>query len=194
MKRAEGRALAIVLAVCGAAAAAGAAEPDLRGKWRLDTRRSEDARTRIEQVAGPAQVKGGGASGLTILPEADTRSEVERVELREWMMGLADQLGRLEVQQTADEVKIYLGDDNVRIFYLTREHVRQDAAGRKLKCRARLEKDRLVLEEVGDKGLKLLEVFTPVPANGWLIHAIRFEHSLLKQPLDLRLVYVKDPS
>jgi hypothetical protein len=188
MMRPNGLALAVVLAL---AASAAAESPDLRGKWRLDPKRSDDARSRIEQAAGPAQVTGGGASGLTILPEANTRSEVERVELRQWMMGVAEQLERLEIEQTSEEVKLYLGD-NVRIFYLNREHVRQDTAGRKLKARARLEKERLVLEEVGDNGLKLVEAFTPVPANGWLLHALRFEHSLLKQPLELRLVYVKD--
>ena len=172
--------------------AAAAEPPDLRGKWRLDTRRSDDARARIEAVAGPAQVKSGGASGLTILPELNTRSEVERVELRAWMMNIADQLGRLEIAQTPEEVKLYLGEDNVRIFYLGREHVREDGQGRKLKSRARLEGDRLVLEESDDKGLRLVEGLTPVPANGWLVHAIRFEHPRLKQPLELRLVYVKD--
>jgi hypothetical protein len=64
-----------------------------------------------------------GASGLRILPEAGTRSEVERVELRDW---------------------------------------------------------------------KLVEMLTPVPANSWPIHGVRFEHALLKEPLNLRLVYVKD--
>jgi hypothetical protein len=192
MMRADGVALGIVLVLAGAAGSLAGDPPDLRGTWRLDAKRSDDARARIEQVAGPAQVKGGGATGLTILPEANTRTEVERVELREWMMSLADQLGRLEIEQKPDEVKLSLADDNVRIFYLTREHVRQDSKGRKLKCHARLEGDRLVLEEVGDKGMRLVETLTPVPANGWLVHAVRFEHSLLKEPLSLRLVYVKE--
>ena len=183
--------LMVVTAALVTGSARAAAPPDLRGKWKLDARRSDDARARIEQIAGPAQVKSGGATGLTILPESNTRSEVERVELREWMMGLADQLGRLEIAQTADEVKLYLGD-GVRIFYFGREHLREDAQGRKLKCRARLESDRLVLEESGDNGLKLVEALTPVPANGWLVHAVRFEHARLKQPLELRLIYVKD--
>jgi hypothetical protein len=177
----------------GLAIPAAAAPPDLNGTWRLDAQRSDDVKARVDAAAGPAQVKSGGASGLTILPELNTRSEVERVEMRDWMMGIADQMDRLEIQQTAEEVKLYLGDDEtVRIFYFGREHVRQDSQGRKLKCRARLEGDRLVLEEDGEKGMKLREALTPVPANGWLVHAVRFESPVLKQPLELRLVYVKD--
>ena len=190
MARSAGVILAVLI-LAGGTAARGADAPDLGGVWKLDPKRSDDIRAKIDAAAGPAQVKGGGASGLTILPEGNTRSEVERVEMREWMMGIAEQLGRLEIQQTANEIKLYLGD-NVRIFYLGREHVRQDGQGRKLRCRARMEGDRLVLEEIGDRGMKMREAFTPVPANGWLVHALRFENKLLKQPLELRLVYVKD--
>jgi hypothetical protein len=114
------------------------------------------------------------------------------VELREWMLGIASQLGRLEIEQTGDTLKVYTGQDMARTFYLKRDHVREDSQGRKLKCRARIEADRLVLEESGEEGLKMVEVFTPVPANGWLVHAIRYEHDRLKKPLELRLVYVKD--
>src|SRR6185436_1184573 len=106
--------LTLALAVVLAGSAAGAAPPDVSGKWRLDRKRSDDVKARIAAAAGPDQTTGGGASGLTILPESNTRSEVERVEMRAWMMGLADQLDRLEIQQSADEVKLYLGDDNVR--------------------------------------------------------------------------------
>jgi hypothetical protein len=182
-------ATAVLLAGGGATQAAG---PNLSGVWRLDPKRSDDVRAQIDAAAGPNQVTGGGASGFTILPESNTRSEVERVEMREWMMGVAEQLDRLEIQQTGDEVKLYLGEDNVRIFYLNRESTREDGQGRKLKCRARLEGDRLVLEEHGEKGTKMHEAFTLEPHNGWLIHALRFENRLLKQPLELRLLYVKD--
>jgi len=191
MLRAMAVSLGLLLVPAGNAAVA-EEPPDLRGTWRLDVQRSDDARARIAEVAGPPQLMGGGASGLTILPELNTRSEVERLELRAWMMSVAEQLGRLEIEQTTDEVKLYLGDDSLRIFYLTREHVRQDGRGRKLRSSARLEGGQLFLEELGDKGLKLVEVLTPVPSVGWLIHALRFEHSLLKQPLNLRLVYVRE--
>lgn len=168
--------------------------PDLSGHWRLERKRSDDARVRIEEVAGPAQVKGGGASGLTILPEPGTRSEVERVELRQWMLGIAGQLDRMEIQQAPDQIKLFLGDDVVRVFYFGREHLRQDSEGRKLKCRVRWQGSQLLTEEDGEKGFKLREVFTLEPANDWLIQAVRFESPLLKKPLELRLVYAREPA
>jgi len=164
--------------------------PNLSGQWKLERKRSDDAAALIEQVAGSAQVKGGGASGLTILPEGNTRSEVERVELRDWMMGIASQLESLEVQQSPEEIRLALSD-TVRIFYFGREHVREDNLGRKLKCRVRWNGQQLVTEEDGEKGLRLREVFTLEPANDWLVQAVYFESPLLKKPLELRLVYTR---
>jgi len=188
----RGSAAVLTAAVLLAATAAPAAPPDLNGKWRLDPSRSDGVAEKIGQSAGANQVKSGGATGLTIIPEANTRSEVERVEMREWMLGRAAQLGRLEIVQTADEVKIYTADDEGRIFYLNRDHMREDSHHRILKCRARVEGAKIRLEETGGERLKVIETLTPVPANNWLIYVLRFEHKLLKEPLQLRLLYVKD--
>jgi hypothetical protein len=188
----RGPAAVLTAAVLLAATAAPAAPPDLNGKWRLDPQRSDGVTEKIGQAAGANQVKSGGATGLTIIPEANTRSEVERVEMREWMLGRAAQLGRIEIVQTADEVKIYTADDEGRIFYLNREHMREDGQHRMLKCRARVEGAKIRLEETGGDRMKVIETLTPVPANNWLVYALRFEHKLLKEPLQLRLLYVKE--
>ena len=86
-------AAAMLLAGAGAGAAA---PPDLNGTWLLDPQRSDGLEAKIGQAAGANQVKSGGATGLTIIPEGNTKSEVERVELREWMLARAAQLGRIE--------------------------------------------------------------------------------------------------
>jgi hypothetical protein len=174
------------------ATAAQAGPPDFSGAWRLDPKRSDDVRARVEQAAGPDQVKAGGATGLTILPESGTRSEVERVELRRWMLALAEAVARLEIEQSPEEIKLYLGEESGRIFYFGREHVRQDSLGRKLKCRTRWQGEQLVLEEEGEKRHRLVEVFTLVPSLDQLIHALHFENALLEHPLDVRLVYQRD--
>jgi hypothetical protein len=167
-----------------------AAPPDFSGSWRLDHARSDDAKTRIEEVTGSGQVS-GGTSPLTILPVPGTRSGVERVELRDWLLSIAGQLDRFDVEQTASEIKLYHGDNISRIFYFGRESTREDGQGRKLKCRIRWKGEQLVLEEEGDKGRKMLEMLTLVPSAGLLIQTVRWEDSLLKKPLELRLVYVR---
>jgi hypothetical protein len=179
----------------GLPAAAPADGTDFSGKWVLDPERSDNLPARVEKAAGPGQVKEGGASGLTWLPEANTRSEVERVELRDWLLGVASQLDRLEIQQKADEIKLYQGDEIVRIFYFGRESTRNDGRGRKLRCRTRWQGPQLVLEEEGEKdGAKVIEVMTLVPAANQLLHVVRFENRLLKQPLELKMVYVREPA
>lgn len=185
----------LVAVLLGLPALALASGPDFSGKWLLDPQRSDNLPARVDQAAGPGQVKEGGASGLTWLPELNTRSEVERVELRDWLMGVASQLDRLEVRQSASDIKLYHGDEIVRIFYFGRESVRNDGRGRKLRCRTRWQGEQLVLEEEGDKdGAKVVEIMTLVPSVGQLLHVLRFENRLLKQPLELKLVYQRDPT
>jgi hypothetical protein len=172
---------------------ASAAPPDFSGSWRLDKARSDDARARVEEAAGSGQAS-GGTSPLTILPVPGTRSSVERVELRDEMLKLVDQLEKLDIEQSATEIKLFLGDDLARTFYFGREHVREDIMGRKLKCRTRWKGQQLVLEEEGDKKRRVIETLTLVPAAGLLVHAVRWEDGLLKKPLEVRLVYTREPA
>jgi hypothetical protein len=119
---------------------------------------------------------------------------VERVELRDEMLKLVDQLEKLDIEQSATEIKLFLGDDLARTFYFGREHVREDIMGRKLKCRTRWKGQQLVLEEEGDKKRRVIETLTLVPAAGLLVHAVRWEDGLLKKPLEVRLVYTREPA
>jgi hypothetical protein len=169
--------------------AAAAAPPDFSGSWTLERTRSDDLKARIEEAAGPAEVEGGGTSPLTILPKSGTRATVERVELREWLLGVAAQLDHLDVEQSAAEIKLFHGEDIARTFYFGRESTRQDGQGNKLKCRTSWKGEQLVLEETGEKGRRIVEMLTLVPSASLLIQTIRFEDGLLKKPLELRLVY-----
>lgn len=167
-----------------------AESPDFSGSWRLDRARSDDVKAKVE--AATSSQASGGTSPLTILPVPGTKASVERVELRESMLKLVDQLEKLEVEQGPTEIKLFHGDDIARTFYFGREHVREDLMGRKLKCRTHWKSGQLVLEEQGDKGRRRMETLTLVPAAGLLIEAVRWEDDLLKKPLEIRLVYVRD--
>jgi hypothetical protein len=189
------RTLAGALAFLAAAAVVVAAErPDFSGNWRLNPTRSDNAKEKIEQAAGPASVKGGGLDGgrERWLPRGEG-NEVERLRLRERMLEIADQLERLEIAQGATEIKVAHGDLS-RIFYFGREHVRETEGGEKLKARTSWKGEQLVIDEQGDKGLRIIEVYTLLPQSAQVVQALRFESSLFKQPVEIRLLYdrVKD--
>jgi len=175
-------------------AAAIAAPPNFSGTWTLDRAKSDDPRPRIDEAAGSEYVKGGGTSPLTILPMPGTAATVERVELRDWMLRVAAELDHLEIEHGPGEIKLFHGADIARTFYFGREHVRQDAQGRKLKCQSRWEGEQLVLDEKGDKGRRLTEMLSLDP-SGLLVQHVRWEDKLLKKPLELSLVYDRaDPA
>src|SRR3954462_4701467 len=161
-----------------------AAPPDFTGTWRLDAARSDDLKARIGEAAGSAYVKGGGTSPLTILPMPGTRKTVERVELRDWLMGLAGQVDRLDVEQSTESIKLFHGDDIARTFYFGREHTREDGQGNKLKCNIHWKGEQLVFDEEGDNGHRVTEMLTLVPSPGLLIQNYRLEDKLLKKPLE----------
>jgi hypothetical protein len=160
------------------------------GSWRLDPARSDDIKARVEEATGSGQVS-GGTSPLTILPVPGVKAGVERVELRESMLKLVDQLNTLEIEQQPGEIKLYHGEEIARTFYFGREFFREDFMGRKLKCRSKWKGGQLTLEEEGDKGRRQVETLTLVPSAGLLIEAIRWEDGLFKKPLEVRLVYTR---
>jgi hypothetical protein len=167
--------------------------PDFSGSWRLDPARSDDVKARVEEAAGPAQAS-GGTSPLTILPVPGTKASVERVEMREAMLKLVGQLDHLEIEHQPTEIKLFHGDEIARTFYFGRESFREDFMGRKLKCRTKWKDGQLTLEEEGDKGRRRVETLTLVPSAGLLIEAVRWEDGLLKKPLEVRLVYTREPA
>jgi hypothetical protein len=107
-------------------------------------------------------------------------------------MHVAEQLERLDIEQSATEIKLFNGDEVARTFYFDREHLREDLTGRKLKCRTKWKGSQLLLEESGAEGRHILETLTLAPEAGLLIQAVRFEDHLLKKPLELRLVYTRE--
>ena len=101
---------------------------------------------------------------------------------------------------TEDDVKACLayayqviqGEDGVRTFYPKRDSTGAALDGAKLTRRMRFEGEQLKLESENGKR-RTIELLTLVPARSQLIHAIHFEHELLKKPLELKLVYDRSP-
>ena len=160
---------------------------DFSGLWQLNHELSDNVQAKIEAAAGPEQLK--GSSGISVLPRAGNAKEVDRVRVRQFLIDRMGAFETEEIEQDPSEIKLVHGEDNVRIFYFGREHVRNDALGNKLKCRSRWMDQQLVIEEESETGTRITDLLTLVPARHQLIHALRVEASILKEPLELRLVY-----
>ena len=111
-----------------------------------------------------------------------------RVELRKVILGILPALDEIEIEQSPAEIKLIDAEDNVRIFYFGREHVREGRLGKKLRCTTEWKGEQLVVSEVSEKS-RLTEVLTAVPARKQLLHVVRLEDGRLKTPLEVRLVY-----
>jgi hypothetical protein len=187
--------VALLPAFLLAAAAAHAQAPaDFSGSWILNARISDDVKAKVEQAAGPASMTGAhGVGGVGLLPRSGDVKEAKRVELRQFLLDRVGLFDQLDVKQTPDDITIAHGEEDVRIFYFGREHVRNDVQGRKLRCRNRWEGSQLIIEEEGDDKNRVLQVLTAVPQRNQLVHNVRFENSALKEPLELKLLYDRAP-
>jgi hypothetical protein len=186
--------LLAVLALCVSSQGAAQAPPDLSGEWTLKRSLSDDAVAKVKEVAGPDVMTGAKTvGGQTFFPRASYGREVDRINLRQFLLEAVAGLDRIEIEQTAEEVKTMHGEDGVRIFNLKRESSGTGALGAKLVRRARWQGEQLVLESESGK-TKLLEVLTLVPARSQLIHVLRYEAEVFSKPLELRLVYDRAPS
>lgn len=183
------RAPAMALVALGLAMPALAATPDLSGKWILNVGRSDDVTTKIETAAGPDDVKGAGeGSGRDRWVPHGEGGEVDRVHLRELMLSVAQHLDEMDIAQDTKQIRINHGD-LLRIYYFGREHVRQTATGEKLKARSSWKGQQLVIDQEGGKGLRIIETYTLLPGEDHIVETLRYENSLLRQPLEIKLIY-----
>jgi hypothetical protein len=150
--------------------------PDLAGTWKINRGLSDDVEAKVLEAAGGGKTVGQAAV------------EAPRVELRKAILALLPSFGQIEIEQSPAEIKYVDADDNVRIFYFGREHVREGRLGRKLRCTVEWKGEQLLITEISDDS-RLTELLTAVPTRKQLLHVIRLEDKRLKAPLEVRLAY-----
>jgi len=184
--------LALGLALAAGAASSAEQHPDLSGTWHLDAQASDDIQAKVEAVVGPDRTTGGGSdkSKFTILPRGGGSHEIDRVQLRRYLLEQVAGFEDLEIEQNAREIILARGNDTLRIFSFDRERSRDTSFGMRTVARVRWNGPKLVLEETGED-TQLVETFTLVPDGTRLTHAIHFESKSLLAPLDLRLLYTR---
>jgi hypothetical protein len=163
----------ITLAGCLAGAAGAAEHPDLSGTWSFNEEQSQNLVAKIAAATGGDQA----------------RSSPELGRLREQLMTLARRGETIEIEQAADQVQMAYPNDDVRIFYPGREHVRQTPGGGKIRAVPRWEGESLVVEQALPDGAKSIETFSLEAEGRQLVVLLRLEAKRLKDMLTARLVY-----
>jgi len=164
--------------------------PNLSGTWKLNHALSDDPAAKVKEAAGAEYIEGGPSWATeTWFPWGTKFNEGERVLLRDVLLGAVRGLERIEVEQTASEIKTVYGEEGLRVFYLTRAASGTNlVTGETVKRTAQWKGAELVLESAGKKG-KAREVLSLLPAKNQLVNVLHLEMDPLKHPMDVRLVY-----
>jgi hypothetical protein len=165
----------LTLGLLISAAASAAETPDLRGRWRRNPELSQDA---VSKVFASLPLQGQGFSP-------------DEQHFHDALLHFAKVIGDLQIEQTAEDVKIILSGDEVQIYYPGRSHARQGVLGGRLEVLSHWRPDELVVEEKNDRG-KLVQSLS-LDREGRLSVLLSLDDRRLREPLLLLTVYDRVP-
>ena len=165
----------VTVSLLTAAAASAADTQDLRGRWKRNPALSQDA---VSKVFASLSLEGRGFSP-------------DEQRFHDALLHFAKVIDSLQIEQTAEDVKIILGGDEVQIYYAGRSHVRQGVLGGRLEVLARWRKDELIIQEKNEFG-KLVQSLS-LGREGRLSVLVSLDDRRLREPLLLLSVYDRVP-
>jgi hypothetical protein len=166
----------VTFALLTPAAASAADAADLRGRWKRNPELSQDA---VSKVFASLSLEGRGFSP-------------DEQRFHDALLHFAKVIDSLQIEQTAEDVKIILAGDEVQIYYLGRAHVRQGVLGGRLEVLASWRKDELIIQEKNEFG-KLVQSLS-LSREGRLSVLISLDDRRLREPLLLLSVYDQAPT
>jgi hypothetical protein len=165
-----------ILALITPAAASAADTPDLRGRWRRNPELSQDA---VSKVFASLPLEGRGFSP-------------DEQRFHDALLHFAKAIEALQIEQTAEDVKIILGSDEVQIYYPGRARARQGVLGGRLEVLTRWRGDELIIQEKNDFG-KLVQSLS-LNRQGRLSVLVSLDDRRLREPLLFLSVYDRVPA
>ena len=152
-----------------------AGTPDLHGRWKRNLDLSQDA---VSKVFASLSLEGNGFTP-------------DEQRFHDALLHFAKAIDRLQIEQTAEDVKIVLSGDDVQIFYPGGSRVRQGVLGDKLEVLAHYREDELVIQEKSDFG-KLVQTLS-LNKEGRLYVLLSLDDRRMRAPLLLVSVYDRAP-
>jgi hypothetical protein len=165
----------VAFALLTSSAVSAADTADLRGRWRRNPELSQDT---VSKVFASLALEGRGFSP-------------DEQRFHDALLHFAKVIDTLQIEQTAEDVKIIPSDDEVQIHYPGRSRVRQGVLGGRLEALAHWRGDELVIQEKNDFG-KLVQSLS-LNREGRLSVLVSLDDRRLRVPLLLLSVYDRIP-
>jgi hypothetical protein len=166
----------VTFALLTPAAAFAADAPDLRGRWKRNPELSQDA---VSKVFTSLALEGRGFSP-------------DEQRFHDALLKFVKVIDSLQIELTAEDVKIILSDDEVQIYYPGRSRVREGVLGGRLEVLAHWRGDELIIQEKNEFG-KLVQSLS-LNREGRLAVLLSLDDRRLRAPLLLLSVYDRVPA
>lgn len=166
---------------------------DFAGTWTRNDRYSQSALGKVELALGEAGTEGVGGKAFNAFSTSSLLKQVDRVALRDALFDFARRLRRLTIEQEANELHVTVGDDYLTLLYLDgQEHVRQLRDGLTLLVTARRDGDSISVEQKGEEGDSIKELYSLLSDGRQLALLFQLESNLIDESVVFRLVYDRD--
>lgn len=165
------------------------------GTWERNAKLSQNPFEKIELAFGSGQVSGSGGREYDVFSRTGLLKDVNRATLRQMLLDYASVVERIEVELEGEEMTVSVGNnDYFSLFYLDGQpHSRQIEEGLLLQATARQDGNNVHVEQKGEEGGVIKEVYSLLDGGKQLAVVFQIEHKAIDTPFVFRTVYDRVP-